>query len=290
MIPLIILFLQVVSQEEKSKQRMKIIGTKRTDEAASEIFSCDILYFVCICCYNNRKNYTAAESVEKRRGMMGVTEIIIFAAELVGVSAFAVSGALAAMEKDMDLFGVCALGIVTAVGGGVFRDILLGIVPPIMFLKPIYAAVAFLVSLAAFCVVFFGGRTNERKRKIVSGVIEVSDAIGLAVFTVSGVVVAQSTEYFRNAFLAVFVGMVTGIGGGILRDVLCVRLPGVFVKRIYAVASMVGALLYYLLDNAVEGKALPLSAGIGSIVAIRLAAWRYRWSLPKVKPPIGNEK
>ena len=166
-------------------------------------------------------------------------ELLLFV-ELIGIVAFSVSGAVSAFRKQMDLFGIIMLGACTALGGGVLRDIMLGITPPAMFENPVYAAVAALASLAVFI---------PQVRRLIGGnrayeiVMLVMDSLGLGVFTVVGIQTALEKSGDYGPFLLVCVGVLTGVGGGVLRDVLAGERPYVFVKHFYACASLIGAVL-----------------------------------------------
>ena len=211
---------------------------------------------------------------------------IILALELIGTVAFAISGITVASEGRIDIFGAVVLGVTTACGGGLMRDIILGISPPTMFVKPIYALVATIVSLILFVLLYKLGHKEKMHRILYAQVINLFDAIGLSVFIIVGMNIATQTVP-DNPFLAIFVGVITGIGGGILRDVLCGHVPMIFVKRIYALAAIAGALLYYGLGVINCPQWLCLLISIVSIVVIRLLAARLRWDLPTLPPPAG---
>ncbi|MFR8221608.1 MAG: trimeric intracellular cation channel family protein, partial [Blautia faecis] len=173
---------------------------------------------------------------------MGYQETITFILEMIGTIAFAASGALVGSEQKMDIFGVSVLGVITAVGGGMIRDVTLGITPPGVFQKPVYAAVAVLTSVLVFFLLYF-------KREMLKGnvaydkVMLVMDSVGLGIFTVVGVNTGIRQGFADNTFLLVFVGTITGVGGGLLRDMMAEVPPYIFVKHIYACASIVGAIV-----------------------------------------------
>ena len=171
--------------------------------------------------------------------------IFLICAEIIGTIAFAVSGAVTAMRRDMDLFGVCILGITTAVGGGIIRDIILGMFPVSAFVQPLYVAVAFFTSLFVFLP--FMQKLLFRNARSVETILLLADSAGLAVFTAYGYKVAVEGGFSDNIFLCVFVAVVTGVGGGVMRDLFAGQRPYIFVKHIYAVASLGGALLCALL-------------------------------------------
>lgn len=151
-------------------------------------------------------------------------EIIVTTLEIIGAIAFAVSGALVGIRKNMDVFGVCVLGLSTAVGGGVIRDLILRETPPAMFTNPIYA----IAGLATCLFVLIPEiRTMVERSEFV---LLLEDAVGLGIFTASGTMHALETAD-ANAFLAVFVGVVTGVGGGLLRDVMASVPPYISTKH-----------------------------------------------------------
>ena len=208
-------------------------------------------------------------------------DMFTFVAELLGVAAFSVSGALLGVERRLDLFGIILLGVTTSVGGGALRDIILGSYPPAMFRNPIYTILAFVFSLLVFVVVWRIGEYDEIRKNKISGVINVFDAIGLGVFSVSGVATAITAGYMNNAFLCIFVGTLTGIGGGILRDMMSGTVPFVLRKHVYAIAAIVGACFYYLLIRVGVSTVIATPAGMLLTFVIRLLAAHFRWSLPK---------
>ena len=198
--------------------------------------------------------------------------------EIIGTVAFAVSGAMTGLSKKMDIFGVVILGLTTAVGGGMIRDLVLGLTPPAMFTNPIYAAVAAVVSVIVFLPAVRRWLTAYgRVREIL---MLVMDSLGLGVFTVVGIQRAYTATEHRGLFLLVFVGVVTGVGGGLLRDVMAGQTPYIFVKHVYASASIIGAILCAALW-APLGATMAMILGASVILAIRLLAAHYHWSLPK---------
>ncbi|MDD3165115.1 MAG: TRIC cation channel family protein [Oscillospiraceae bacterium] len=203
-------------------------------------------------------------------------EVLFLPLELIGTISFAISGAMVGLRKNMDVFGVCILGLITAVGGGVLRDILLGALPPVTFLQPTYAIVAIVTSIIIFIpAVRRTLMANQRKYDLL---MLWADSIGLGVFTVYGV--STALTHSVNLFLALFVGVCTGVGGGVLRDTLAGLTPYIFVKHIYACAAIVGAVACIALWPLC-GKAISMGIGIAIIVTIRMLAAHFRWSLPK---------
>lgn len=207
-------------------------------------------------------------------------QTFVFILEILGTVAFAASGAMTALKKDMDLFGVIILGIVTAVGGGAIRDIILGKTPPTIFEKPLYALIATIVSL----VIFFPTirRMFHKSQLLYDNVIRIMDSLGLAIFTVMGINTAENLQGDYNIFLLVFVGVITGVGGGVIRDVLAGNTPYIFVKHIYASASIAGALSCILLWEPL-GAVLAMFIGALLVFVIRLLAAHFKWSLPHAR-------
>ena len=210
---------------------------------------------------------------------MEVMDVLFSIFELLGTVAFAVSGAMEGVRHRMDLFGVTLLGLVTAIGGGVLRDLVIGQIPPKVFRDSRCAVLAILVALAVFIILKL---TQERKPRALAHLRDrlyfLSDTIGLAAFTVLGI---ESAGPGRNTGLLLFVGMITGVGGGVLRDILAGSVPSILRKHIYAVASLAGALADVLLMHILPAE-IAMLAGFGLVVLIRLAAAHYKWNLPHI--------
>ena len=207
-------------------------------------------------------------------------ELFVRILEIIGTLAFAASGALTAMKKQMDLLGVIVLGVVTSIGGGILRDVILGITPPLAFRNPLCAVIAVVTS----AVVFIPGIRHRLTHNQLhfDAVLLVMDSIGLGVFTAMGIWNALSFSPDRSTFLLVFVGVLTGVGGGVLRDVLAGNTPYILVKHIYACASLVGAVSCTLLWRILPEYAA-MSISMILVVIIRLLAAHYRWNLPRAK-------
>lgn len=206
---------------------------------------------------------------------------IIFALELIGVAAFAVSGAMVAIEKKADIFGVIFLAVTTALGGGVIRDVLLGQLPPKMFTSYVYLLVAALSAVIVFVDAYIRREKYRQNMGRLDSINNIFDSIGLAVFTVSGMNMAMSVS--DNAVLILFLGMTTGVGGGMLRDMLTNAMPIVLRKRIYAVASLLGGGLYYTMYALNVNEALSAICGMLFIVVLRIMATVLKWNLPTAK-------
>ncbi|MGO5359123.1 trimeric intracellular cation channel family protein [Anaerofustis sp. LCP19S3_F7] len=211
------------------------------------------------------------------------TQQLVNICEIIGIIAFAISGAMVAIEKDLDIFGVVVLGVTTALGGGVIRDLILAINPPTMFISSNYAALAAISSLIIFFISYYKYKYIQKNRKIFDNALNFFDSIGLGVFVVLGINTAMYSGYSDNNFLIMFIGVITGIGGGILRDIMVKDIPFVLRKRIYALAAILGGGVYIvLLKNGINSN-FSLVIGILIIILIRVLSKKYEWSLPRVK-------
>ena len=208
-------------------------------------------------------------------------EDVMFVLELIGAAALAVSGAMVAIEKKADIFGVLFLAVTTALGGGVIRDVLIGRIPPVMFVSYWYLLISVVAALAVFIDAYLRSEKYKLHLDKLDAVNNVFDAIGLAVFTVSGMNAAMPVS--DNVILVLFVGMCTGVGGGMLRDVMTNTMPKVLRKRVYAVASLIGGGLYYVMHVLDINQLLSVGCGMLVIFALRLFATIYKWNLPSVK-------
>ncbi len=206
-------------------------------------------------------------------------ELFIFILELAGTVVFALSGALLALKKNMDLFGVCVMGLTTACGGGVVRDVLLGALPPVMFRQPVYALTALGVSLVVFLPTVRRVLTANSRAYILT--VLLADSAGLGIFTCcAGVAAAVNAGYGDNFFFSVFLGAVTGVGGGVIRDVLAGMPPYIFVKHVYACAAIAGAMLCAALWVPL-GSTAAMIAGSVLVFLLRLLAAHFRWNFPR---------
>lgn len=201
--------------------------------------------------------------------------------EWLGTAAFAVSGAMVAIDTGMDLFGVIFLAMVTALGGGTLRDMLIGHFPPRMFTNYQYLLLAVICALVVFMLADLFKDRYVRNESVIERVNNVFDAIGLGVFAVSGARIGMESGFTHNAFLVTFLGMTTAVGGGMLRDVMLKRIPFVLNKRVYAVAAIAGALTYWVVEYAFCNSVLAYTLGWLMTVTLRLLATVYRWNLPR---------
>ncbi len=196
---------------------------------------------------------------------------LLYVLDLIGTAAFAASGAWLGVRRHMDLFGVLVLGLVTAVGGGTLRDLLLGDIPPFSLQNETYLYVAISAALLVFA-------NRERFKRFEQPLLYL-DAIGLGTFLVIGTTKALD---FQLGFLgSVLMGVMTGTAGGVLRDVLANEVPLILRREIYASACVAGGVLLVLLQQA--GMVRPLAALLAALatIVIRLLAIRFNWSLPR---------
>ena len=201
-------------------------------------------------------------------------EVFIYILDLFGTMAFAVTGAFKAIESKADIVGIVILATITGVAGGTIRDIVLGKFPPNSIVDPTYV----IITVVTGVVLFF----LYTKLKKHWNVFLKFDAIGLGVFTVIGATFAYNI--FGLNFLAmVLAGMLTAVGGGILRDVFVNQVPIVFVKELYASASFVGVVIFYLILAVGADLYIASIVGIAIVTGMRLVAMKYNWNLPKVK-------
>ena len=208
-------------------------------------------------------------------------ENIIFALEIVGTITFAISGATLGLEKGMDLMGITILGLTTGVGGGIIRDLIVGQTPPLTFRNPIYLIVSIITSVIVFLPPV--RKWIFSKSTLYEMLMLVMDSVGLGVFTVSGIQAGYAATSIHGVILLSFVGVVTGVGGGVLRDMMAGDRPYIFVKHFYASASLIGAIFCTVLWNNIDQR-IAMTGGAAIILVLRLMAARYRWSLPKDNP------
>ncbi len=201
-------------------------------------------------------------------------QAIILVLDLFGTMAFAVTGAFKAIEHKSDIVGIIILATITGVAGGTIRDVVTGRFPPHSISDPSYVAITTLTGVAIF---FLYPKMQKHWNLFLK-----FDALGLGVFTAIGATFAY--QVFGMNFLAmVLAGMVTAVGGGILRDMFVNEMPLVFIKELYASASFLGIVVFYLL--LVSQFSLEVSAIVSIIVTtiLRLVAMKYNWNLPKAR-------
>lgn len=197
-------------------------------------------------------------------GVLGILEHI-------GIFVFAISGAVTAMEKHMDVFGIYVLSFITAMGGGVLRDVVLDAGVPVFFSS--YGAIYNILIAATLAMLFKGSFAK-------SGLITLCDAIGLSVFVSDAGV--KAIQMGANLPLFLFTAVITGVGGGVLRDMMCQRVPLILRKEVYASAGIIGALVLWLIHPLV-GLDVARMIAIALIFAIRMVSLKMRAGLPVVR-------
>lgn len=208
-----------------------------------------------------------------------MNEELFRAAEVIGIIAFAVSGGYAAVRAGMDWLGVVVLAVAVAVGGGTLRDLLLGIEPVWWVREPGHLLVAVVTSVVVIVVATRHPQSKPDSWRIVLH----ADAIGLATFTVIGASIALDEGV--TPWIAVMFGVITGTGGGIIRDVLVRRKPVVLVGEIYALAAVAGGALYVVLRETALRGGFATAAAVVLVLAIRAMTLRWHWRLPHFSEP-----
>ena len=201
-------------------------------------------------------------------------EFFIYVLDLFGTMAFAVTGAFKAIEHKADIVGIIILATITGVAGGTIRDVILGKALPNSLIDPFYVIITVTSAIIIFLL--------HSKMKKHWNVFLKFDAIGLGVFTVIGATFAYNM-FGMNFLVIVLSGMLTAIGGGILRDVFVSQTPIVFVKELYASASFLGAAVFYLVILLTNDVYAGTISGLLLATGLRIVAMKYNWNLPKVK-------
>ena len=215
-------------------------------------------------------------------------DLVLLIIEILGIISFSISGSLVAIDKGMDLFGVLFLGTVTSFGGGIIRDFVIGNKPPLFFNELLWlVGVSALTSVVVFVFAYVFKKWYVREEASIILVNNYIDAVGLGAFAVSGVKICLAFCADGGAFLAISMGVISAIGGGMIRDVCLRDVPFVFKKRIYAIAAIVGASLYYVIDvliftDGVAGEIVGSAVGVLTVVLIRVLATHFQWNLPRV--------
>lgn len=206
--------------------------------------------------------------------MDSVTWVIF---DIMGTVAFAVSGAMLAIEKRMDLFGVIVLALLTAVGGGMVRDVLAGITPPMALCN----ITDFMLAVVTALIVSWGYSVwsiSDRSKQRFLFVYNLCDTIGLASFTITGMITGIDRAVGNPYVLPVLLGVITAVGGGILRDLMAKRMPVVLYKDIYATASLAGAIVSIILYPYLGMLAMAWLC-FAVVIGLRIGALRFGWHL-----------
>ena len=183
----------------------------------------------------------------------------------------------------MDIFGVNVLAVTTACGGGLMRDLIIGSIPPQMFRNPFFVGVAAIVANIVFLLMYLHRHMPRKVASLYDQLLFWFDTLGLAAFMVDGVMAGIALGYGDNEFLICFLGFLTAVGGGALRDVLAGQMPDIFRKHIYAVAAIAGAVVMVVLMRLQVPQRIAMVAGFLLVLTLRFLAARFLWNLPKVK-------
>lgn len=217
-----------------------------------------------------------------------MVEIVLNVLSVIGVVAFSVAGALVAIDHRVDMFGVVTLAAITSFGGGLTRDLLMGKLPPTLFTDRFYlvlAGVSVLTALVVFTVARVFQQKFVEREKLIDRITNIFDAVAIGVFATTGAkTVMDFTGTPENAFLVLTLGSLTAVGGSIIRDVLIREVPFVLKKRIYVLAVLAGAGLYYLLVRLGTAEIPALVAGTLLTFGLRMMATIFRWNLPRALP------
>lgn len=210
--------------------------------------------------------------------------MFLYILEIVGTIAFAIGGSILAIKNKMDILGVIILAIVSALGGGLIRDIIINSEAIVLFSQPIYIIVSIITALIVFIIFYCSKRIDLFDNKYFNFFLNVTDGIGLGVFVVVGAQVAYGVT--ENLLLIIFCALSTGIGGGIIRDLMVNRIPNIFRKHIYAIAALLGLIIYMICSYynlAMLGSIICIIV----VTLIRIVSQHFKLSLPKVE--VGEE-
>lgn len=199
-------------------------------------------------------------------------EQLYFAADILGTVAFAISGVLVAMEKRLDLFGVGIIALVTAIGGGTLRDLLIGNTPVTWTTTPVYM---YVILGSVFFAILFQSRLEYLRTSLF-----LFDTLGIGLYTMVGI--EKGVEAGLEPLICVTLGTITASFGGVLRDILCNDIPVIFRKEIYATACILGGVGYFLLLKTPIPEAYAYLSGLALVIGVRLLAVRYHIALPNI--------
>lgn len=199
-------------------------------------------------------------------------EQLYFAADILGTVAFSISGVLVAMEKRLDLFGVGIIALVTAIGGGTLRDLLIGVTPVTWTTTPVYMYV--ILGAVLFAILF------QSRLKYLRTSLFLFDTFGIGLYTMVGI--EKGVEAGLEPLICITLGTITASFGGVLRDILCNEIPVIFRKEIYATACILGGVGYFLLLKTPLPEAYAYLSGLALVIGIRLLAVRFHIALPNI--------
>lgn len=208
-------------------------------------------------------------------------EIFTTIVEVIGVIAFSVSGAMVSIRRKTDLFGVMLLAILTSMGGGLLRDTIFSFSPPAIFSFKWYLLVCVVVALIVFLIARKYSKTYLENETKIEHINDIFDALGLGIFAILGTKVGIENGFSNDAIIAISCGVISGIGGGMIRDVLTKSIPFVLVKRIYAIAAILGSSIYYIMYLFEINDGIAIVTGVLVTFIARLLAMIFKWNMPK---------
>ena len=206
--------------------------------------------------------------------------------EIIGFISFSMSGALISIDKETDLFGVIFLSITTCFGGGLIRDVIIGQLPVMFTSLYLEVLITLLTSVAVFLLARIFKRKYVQHENTVIRFNNYVDALALGIFCVAGVQICIDMHADKGMFLAVSMGMITAVGGGMIRDLMLRDIPFVLRKRIYAVAAILGSVIYYVIvvfamPNSEAGQLVGTIACVAVVFALRVLATHFKLNMPK---------
>ncbi len=208
-------------------------------------------------------------------------EIFTTVVEVIGVIAFSISGAMVAIRRKTDLFGVMLLAILTSMGGGLLRDTIFSFSPPAIFGLKWYLLICVIVSIIVFLIARKYSKTYLENETKIEHINDIFDALGLGIFAVMGTKVGIEHGFVNDAVITISCGVITCIGGGMIRDVLTKSIPFVLVKRIYAIAAIFGSSVYYIMYLFEINDGIAIVSGVMVTFVLRLLAMIFKWNMPK---------
>lgn len=201
--------------------------------------------------------------------------------DIVGTIAFAISGALVGISRRMDIFGILVLALSTAIGGGIIRDVLVGNIPPNSFKTSVYILLTTFITFIMF-IIYRNQKLRYNSRRKFRKIYLLADTLGLASFTVTGTAIGFNA-YPEYPLFAIILGLITAIGGGIIRDVLAQRIPSILQEEIYALPSIIGGVIYYFIASlSADYWYLASPIAFFAVFILRVIGIYYRLDLPKV--------
>ena len=212
--------------------------------------------------------------------MTEAVAVVFNVVEIIGIISFAIAGAIEAINKETDLFGVVFLSLITAFGGGMIRDVMIGNNPPVFFTSYVWVATCAGTAVAVFVIAAIFKRKFVENEEIIGRINNVFDALGIGAFTVSGVKLTMDMGY-THPFIAISMAMITCIGGSMIRDFCLREIPFFLRKRVYALATLIGGACYWLMIHFEANEIAAMIISPLVVFAIRMLATVFKWNFPK---------